>query len=301
MSLLHNNDVYYYKSSYMFHSEVDNVRAFVMKNYEIGMHMQEFFEINIITRGMGKHYISNNCIDAKMGDVFIIPPNASHGYTGGEGFDVLHVLVSNKFIEKNMSDFQMLPSFSALFSAEPLLRAKSDKALHLKLTERQFGDIKPILTQALKYDKSRTVFHSLILNGSALAIISLLCRAYTENSENYSASGGDKSFINAISYIHEHYHEKITIDELARIACLSRSSFVRKFKKICGMTPLDYITKRRIEVAEYMLLNTNFPLLDIAYKSGFYDAAHFSRAFIRYKGVSPYVYKKKALASGIPK
>ena len=119
-----------------------------------------------------------------------------------------------------------------------------------------------------------------------------MCKAYTENNKLNIRKNSDSLFVNAISYIHENYHKKITIDELAKISHLSRSSFVHKFKEICKMTPLEYITKRRIESAEYMLLNTKFSLLDIAFKCGFYDAAHFFRTFSAYKGISPSAYRK---------
>ena len=58
------------------------------------------------------------------------------------------------------------------------------------------------------------------------------------------------------------------------------------------MTPLEYITKKRIEVAEAMLKNTSFSVLDIAFKTGFYDASHFSKVFTAKNGVSPTVYRK---------
>ena len=76
---LGNHDHYYHTHSDFFHNSHDLVHAFLMKDYYIGMHEQEFFEINIISRGNGIHYINNNRINANTGDVFIIPPKISHG------------------------------------------------------------------------------------------------------------------------------------------------------------------------------------------------------------------------------
>ena len=89
------------------------------------------------------------------------------------------------------------------------------------------------------------------------------------------------------------YHKKFTpFDALAEIAHASRSSFVHKFKEICKTTPLEYITKRRIEASENLLINTKLSLMDIAFKCGFYDAAHFTRSFLKNKGMTPSEYKK---------
>jgi AraC family L-rhamnose operon transcriptional activator RhaR/AraC family L-rhamnose operon regulatory protein RhaS len=292
MQKLPNENKYFWSGKSTFRNDLDNVHIFVMKNYKIGMHIQEFFEINIITRGKGVHYIEENAVEASVGDVYIIPPMVRHGYTGGEGFDVFHVLLSDKFIGKNINELQMLPSFFMLFTAEPLLRAKNDDALRLQLTDEQFAEVEAMLYRALKYREYKDIFGEIYRSGFAIEFVSLLCKAYTENNKLNIRKNSDSLFVNAISYIHENYHKKITIDELAKISHLSRSSFVHKFKEICKMTPLEYITKRRIEASEYMLLNTKLSLSDVAFKCGFYDAAHFFRTFSACRGISPSVFRK---------
>ena len=127
-----------------------------------------------------------------------------------------------------------------------------------------------------------------------MLLISFLCRVYTKNADN--SDGGDESdeaFLKVISYIHEHYSEKISIDTLAKISFLSRSTFIRKFNRVCKMPPADYIMKQRIDAAESLLINTGTSLADIAFKCGFYDAAHLSHAFKKIKGLSPLEYRKK--------
>ncbi len=290
--MLGNNSPYFYSQLICFKNELDNVQTFVEKDYAIGMHMQEFFEINIITRGKGIHYIENNFVDARVGDVFIIPPMVRHGYTGGAGFDVCHILIKDEFIDKNKRDLQTIPSFFTLFTAEPLLRAQTQKALYLKLSAKQFEDIKELLHKLMNHHKKYTPSDALIRNAFAIVLITLLCKAYTENSQRDVDDNIYTHLLNAISYIHENYQKKVTIDELAEIAHLSRSSFVQKFKEICKMTPLEYITERRIEAAEKLLINTKLSFMDIAFRCGFYDAAHFTRSFFKHNGIRPSEYRK---------
>ena len=290
-----NNPRSYYASKDTFKSEMDDVHAFPRSDFEAGMHMQEFFEINIITRGIGKHYIEDNSIQTAEGDVFIIPPKVSHGFQGGKGFDVFHVLLSDRFIEKNMSDFQLMPSFFTLFKAEPLMRGKGNNALHLRLTEAQFEQINEMLTGVLRYRNQKDPFDCLARKGFAAMLISFLCRVYSQNTDSNSNEGAksDESFLKAISYIHERYFEKISIDMLAKISNLSRSSFIRRFNDVCKMSPSEYIIKRRVEAAEYMLTNTSYSILDIAFKCGFYDAAHFIKIYSKKRGMLPSEYRKK--------
>ena len=295
MDKLQNNSIFYYESKITFKSEIDDVHAFPRPNFECGMHMQEFFEINIITRGNGIHYIEDNYIQTQIGDVFIIPPKVKHGFKNNGGLDVFHVLISDRFINKNMSDLQLIPSYFVLFAAEPLMRGKADNVLHLRLTDTQFESLNELLNIALGCRNQLDPFDCLSRKGFVLLLISFLCRVYSENSDSdlTGKNKADESFLKAISYIHEHYFEKISVDTLAKTANLSRSTFLRKFNDVCKTSPSEYVINRRIQAAEYMLLNTSDSILNIAFKCGFYDAAHFSRIFTKKNGISPSEYRKR--------
>ncbi len=295
MEKLPRSSKFYFESKDTFKSEIDKVHAFPRADFEAGMHMQEFFEINIITRGSGTHYIGDGCVATKLGDVFVIPPKVEHGFVGGKGFDVFHVLISDKFIQNNMDDLQKLPSFFTLFNAEPIMRGKAKDALHLRLDGGQFGELRGIIRQTLECRNQSDPFHCFARSGLIMLLISFLCRVYTHNADN--SNGGDTEsdevFLRVISYIHEHYSEKISIDALAKMACLSRSTFIRRFNRVCKMPPADYIMKQRIDAAENLLINTGTSLSEIAFKCGFYDAAHLSHAFKKIKLISPLEYRKK--------
>ena len=127
-----------------------------------------------------------------------------------------------------------------------------------------------------------------------MALICILCKIYSDNKEqiNNTKESIDQSFMNSISYIHQNFQKKITMDELSTIARMSESSYFRKFKKICKMTPVTYINKLRIEEAKNMLINTHSSISEISYQIGFYDISHFTKAFISATGISPANYRK---------
>lgn len=110
-------ETYRYRNEDQFYEDRAMIRGFVEPDYTKGMHIQEFWEINIVMGEDGRHYIGERSIPAKRGDVFIIPPEIPHGYVGKAGFDVFHVLINNRFMEKYMADLQTLPSFFVLFTA----------------------------------------------------------------------------------------------------------------------------------------------------------------------------------------
>ena len=288
--------IYYYTQKRVFGDEPDNVHAFVMRGYNIGMHVQEFHEINIVISGSGKHYIEENCLEATVGDIFIIPPEVRHAYVGASDFDVFHVLIHRRFIEKHSADFQALESYFDLFSAEPIMRTKSKKPLHLRLSDERFKKVRALLSQMEEYPDTTLASDCLAKSGLTIVLISMLCKAYSESESKNNPDGkihhADECFMKAISKIHESYKEKLTVSELAKIANLSRSAFVRRFTELCKLPPSEYLTRRRLEVAEYMLLHSAASVAEIAFETGFYDASHLNKSFIAQNGISPTAFRK---------
>lgn len=103
--------------------------------------------------------------------------------------------------------------------------------------------------------------------------------------------------VKAADYIEEHLCEKISIAEVASIVCVSMFHFCRMFQAITGETPGDYIRKRRLTKASQLLLNTNQPVMDIAYALGFESHESFIRSFHKTYACSPGNYRKRKLKS----
>ena len=90
-----------------------------------------------------------------------------------------------------------------------------------------------------------------------------------------------------LQYIHNHFAEKITLDDLADLEHISKSYLCRQFKKQTGMTVIAYINNLRIDTAKRLLLSTNLSVNEIAYRVGFESPKYFYRAFKALVGDSP--------------
>jgi YesN/AraC family two-component response regulator len=73
----------------------------------------------------------------------------------------------------------------------------------------------------------------------------------------------------------------------------SKSNFCRVFKRITGNTFHDILNQRRVEVAGFLLVQTNLDLEEIAQQVGFLDAKCFCRVFKKYTGKTPGTYRKQ--------
>lgn len=88
-------------------------------------------------------------------------------------------------------------------------------------------------------------------------------------------------------YIEGHLDQDITLNDLARIAEMSIFHFVRCFKQSRGITPHQYIMRRRMEAAKALLQDSDLDIGQVALSIGLRSQSHFASIFQRHTGMSP--------------
>lgn len=91
----------------------------------------------------------------------------------------------------------------------------------------------------------------------------------------------------ALRFIAENSHQRIEVKEVVQAIATNRRSLERKFREHFGRTVAGEITRLRLERAKRRIVETDDPLKDIATESGFRNADHFYKVFLRVEGVTP--------------
>jgi AraC-like DNA-binding protein len=99
------------------------------------------------------------------------------------------------------------------------------------------------------------------------------------------------TFLNVCNYINDHCTENIRIDDVANIAGFSKFHFTRLFKQIMNISWYDYLIKRRIMLAEQLLIEPELSITQVAMKSGFCSLATFNRLFKSIRCCTPTEYR----------
>lgn len=105
--------------------------------------------------------------------------------------------------------------------------------------------------------------------------------------------GWIESISEAISYIEENITEELSIEDIAKHACISSFYFQKGFAMLCGFTVSEYIRKRRLSLAGNDLIQSDQKIIDIALKYGYDSPDSFTKAFIRFHGVTPTAVRKE--------
>ena len=95
----------------------------------------------------------------------------------------------------------------------------------------------------------------------------------------------------AVQFIDSHYDCPITLEQVSRIARMSRSTFSRRFKQSIGVPFKTYLNKLRIGKAKHLMSKKGMNVTEACFAVGFNDVAYFSRTFHKIEGISPSQYK----------
>lgn len=103
-----------------------------------------------------------------------------------------------------------------------------------------------------------------------------------------------QAFVNRVGdYINDHICEHITLEELARNVNMSKYHFCRRFKEESGISPMQYVMRRKIDASKYFLQYTGDAIQFVAERFAFTDQSHYAKLFRRFTGMSPGAYRRK--------
>jgi YesN/AraC family two-component response regulator len=273
------------------------------------LHRHEYFEMLFVEHGSLINRFKGDEILMKAGDVLIMKPY------------VLHVLEDVKStIPKKAYCCSFLPQTidSGFQSLEELKTSSSPNKYFFKpflsLADEEVSAVQLKIdpeyheTLVRLFEQLRESAHDSTERGVALTrchflnLLAFLTEQYDlDNSMNQTVetnvvvpvSRYQVGLRKTLNYIHDHFEQSLSLEDMAVMSGASETYFCRLFKHETGMTFLNYQNGLRIERACLLLRDTSDNALDICYAVGFNDYTHFGRQFKKNTGMSPASFRKK--------
>ncbi|HEU4553428.1 MAG TPA: helix-turn-helix domain-containing protein [Chitinophaga sp.] len=154
-------------------------------------------------------------------------------------------------------------------------------------------EITATINKIVRLSQEHTPMHELRVDLSLKELLVLIAQqqhlSQTQQGNAYIASFG--RFAQVLQFIKQHLSEKISIAQLSRIACMSRTNFFKAFKSYLGLSPADYIVRERINLAKQLLHDPGMSIAETAYQSGFNNIPYFIRQFRKQEQLTPGSYR----------
>lgn len=135
------------------------------------------------------------------------------------------------------------------------------------------------------------VTNTLYLESLHIILAMHLIRNYSsiEQASSLVHRGGLTTYAwrNVNDYIQANLQSNLSVLELAKIAKLSQSHFLRAFRRTVGLSPHRYLVECRLKLAQHLIITTNLSLSDIALRVGFSSHSHLTSSMRRYHNIMP--------------
>lgn len=250
-----------------------------------------FTRVYLVIEGEAKLYLPEETVGLKPGCMYVIPAHTVHSYECKGKFSHYYLHFYEGFKkETDIFDFYEFPvEVDADSLDESIFYNMCNRHPEAKLPASDpssYDTMGKFIDYVHRYNEL-SLDAKLELRGSILLLFSRFvkhakARVWTK----------DKRLAQALNYIHNNIYEEIGIDDLASIACVTKSHFIRLFVKTFGMPPLQYINKKKVERAELLLITEDLPIKEIAYDLGYNDHSYFIRLFKKVTGITPMAYRK---------
>lgn len=135
--------------------------------------------------------------------------------------------------------------------------------------------------------RSRSYFLELLI------IITELYESMKQVSDSYLIEETTKDIDEVLTYLHNNYQSKITLEQLSEMFATNRTSLNERFYKTTNLSVIEYLINLRIHIAETLLRDTRLPISEIMIRVGFNNSTHFWRTFKKYNSLSPKEYRKQ--------
>lgn len=250
-------------------------------------HYNTEYELTLTLNSRGQRFIGDNMASYGDEDLVLIGPKIPHTWcsSGDCGFGPTHQALVLWFSEAFVDS--MIRPHIELRPIQKLLESSARAIEFSRYVRSKARTIICGMTSQTAEDRLPALLQLLVLlsrDSEAKPITSVAIDAMPDATEERIGR--------VLTYLHKHHREQNAINQLSRIAGLSRSSLHRLFRQQTGMTTSDYIKHLRIGNACALLVNTDKSISVIADQVGYQNLANFNRQFKNIKGQTPRAFRR---------
>ncbi len=163
---------------------------------------------------------------------------------------------------------------------------------HLTNTPELTGTLERLVAVSRTTDAAKDVLAGFTLQELLVRLMQTQARELIFN--DYARHLTTHRFAVVVQYIKEHLADNLSVEKLSTLACMSKATFFRVFKREFGLTPVEYIVRERLAEAKRLLRHPLASVAEVCLRAGFNNLSYFQALFKKHEGLTPGAYKKLA-------
>lgn len=260
----------------------------------VNWHWHEEFEVGFVTEGAVILGSGNRIYELKSGDVFFVNSNVLHSMRN-KAPSQSAIFKSIAFHSTLISDHRESVFYKKYLL--PILLDSNLKDCVIKEEHACYNRIYSLLNNLWNILSQEPEDYEIQVRNELSNLFSTLKQFQKTMAEHPLRNGKDdlpeKRVQLLLDFIHSNFKRKITIEDLARSASVSKTEVLRCFKSIIGVSPIHYLNSYRLQRAAALLLDTKKSISEIAIDCGFEDNSYFSKQFKKKYQLTPQEYRGK--------
>ena len=254
---------------------------------QVSPHSHDYYEFYFFLEGDVTYEIEGKSFRLGSGDYMLIPPGISHHPV----FQSTEVPYRRFVLWIGKSFYEQLLSYSPDFSYgfDHVIR---DHQYRFHLDYLLSQEIQGKLLDLLEEANTTRSFGDLNAHLMAASLLVSINRLTYDSLNQITPSYENALYLNVCDYINNHLDEDLTLDTLAAFFFVSKYHISHVFKDNMGISPHQYITKKRLQASKNTIL-TGVPFTVICHQYGFHDYTSYYRAFKKEFGLSPTEFREQ--------
>lgn len=261
----------------------------LFKEGRITWHWHKEFQLSYVLSDAVRFSVDGKEIILNPGEGIIINANVLHHIMPhNENCRMISIMFDSSLISGGEN------SIIRTKYVNPVLNNKNIKYILLKGNTSWENEVLRY-TKMIKeqFDKQDFLYELKIRNYLSDIWLILLNELGISNESTCMCTHDDKRVKESIEFIHQNYAEKITLDNIAKSANVSRSECCRSFKRVLKMTPFEYLMEYRILKSLQYLADSDESISNIAFLVGFSGISYYSKVFKDFMKCTPSEYRCK--------
>jgi AraC-like DNA-binding protein len=257
----------------------------------LNRHSHEFFEFVYVEEGFCLHFSGGSVELLMAGDLLAMCPGMEHYYWCKKDITIVNILFMPEIFAGILGEIKALPGMAELFDGS----LQSPLLSHLSLQDRE--EMQHTIELLRREGEQKEAGWELRSKTLLAGIIVMLSRVVNTR---FSRQKGKNSYLGytlkTVEAIEERYTVPMSVRDLAVSLGISPDHLTRQFRQIIGITPTEYLRRRRFARA-LELLRKQRPISEVYMASGFRSINYFSREFKALFKITPSEFRRQVRAN----